>query len=65
MHSVGSDLIILWVATLTLVFMFMFGGALSIESRENTIVTYGGISLVLLGAIFVTIGQLTGFIGVW
>lgn len=65
MHSLGADLLVMWIAAIILVFVFMFSGALSIQDRETYITTYGGIGIVIIGAIVVTIGQLVGWIGVW
>ncbi len=65
MHSLGSDLLVMWVAAIVLVFAFLFFGALSLQDRETYIVSFGGIAVALIGAIVVTIGQLVGWIGVW
>ncbi len=60
-----TDIVIIWIAALILIFLVLFAGALSIKDRENTITTFVPIGLILIGAIFVTIGQLVGFIGKW
>lgn len=65
MHSLGGDLLITWIAAIVLIFGFLFSGSASIWDNETMIVTYGGIIIVLVGAIVVTIGQLMGFIGIW
>ena len=65
MHSLGADLLVTWIAAIVLTFGFLLFGGASIQDRETMVITYGSIALILVGAIFVTIGQLIGFIGIW
>lgn len=65
MHSIAADLIVTWIIALVLFFTLVFFGSASIQDKETEITTCGGVVLVLLVAIAVTIGQLVGWIGVW
>ena len=65
MHTIGIDLLELWLAAIVLLFAILFFSALSIDDRQNRIFSGGSAVLVLGTAIVVTIGLFVGFVGVW
>jgi hypothetical protein len=65
MHTLAGDLIVLWVTAIALIFAIFLFSAASIQDDETYIFFFGGIGIVFLAAIVITVGQLIGWIGVW
>lgn len=65
MHTVGSDIVVVWVAVIVVGAALALGGACSIQDKEARVIgCYTPLALLAM-AVIVTVLQLTGVIGVW
>lgn len=57
-----ADIAVIWIGVLVLSFVVIFAGALSIQDKQNGIITGGLLLLLFSMGIVSTIGLLVGFV---
>lgn len=57
-----ADIVVVWVGVLVLSFVIIFAGALSIQGKQNCLITGGLLLLLFSVGIVSTLGLLVGFV---
>ena len=60
-----ADIAVIWIGVLVFSFVVIFAGALSIQDKQNDIITGGLLLLLFSVGIVSTLGLLVGFVPQW